>query len=71
MLLRRMRTLMDTCFQPVGTPYSQDLLLQHITTMTNLIWEEARMDRAKWNWPPVGGFYGYGPISGSPTACRI
>lgn len=63
MLLRRMRTLMDTLFQPEGTPYEQDILLQHITTVTNLIWNEARMDRVKWGWQPVtsGGFYGYGP----------
>ncbi|HLP77811.1 MAG TPA: lamin tail domain-containing protein, partial [Candidatus Paceibacterota bacterium] len=61
MYLRRMRTLMDTIFQPVDTPYSRDLILQHITTMTNLIWDEARLDRQKWGWPPVGGFYGYGP----------
>jgi hypothetical protein len=60
MYLRRMRTLMDAFLQPVNTPYGQDIILQHITTMTNLIWNEAILDRQKWGWPPTGGFYGFG-----------
>ncbi len=61
MLLRRMRTMMDTAVQPLGTPYSQDIILQHITTITNQMWAEAFMDRAKWGWPPNSYMYGFGP----------
>ncbi len=60
MLLRRMRTLMDTFFQPPGTPASQDLIGQQITTITNLIWDDAQLDRQFWGWPPLSGPYGWG-----------
>jgi hypothetical protein len=60
MLQRRMRTLMDQFFQAPGTPDSQDLIGQQITTITNLIWDEAQLDRQLWGWPPNGGPYGWG-----------
>ncbi len=61
MLLRRMRTIMDTLVQPPETPYANDVIRQHITTMTNLFWDEARLDRQKWGWPPNSLMYGFGP----------
>ena len=60
MLLRRMRTLMDRFFQPPGTPASQDLIGQQITTITNLIWDDAQLDRQQWGWPPLSDPYGWG-----------
>ena len=60
MLLRRMRTLMDAFFQPPGTPASQDLIRQQITTITNLIWDDAQLDRQQWGWPPLSDPYGWG-----------
>ncbi len=60
MLLRRMRTLMDRFFQPPGIPTSQDLIGQQITTVTNLIWDDAQLDRQHWGWPPLSSPYGWG-----------
>jgi len=60
MLLRRMRTMMDKFVQPVGTPTNQDIILQHIMTLTNQFAAEAQLDRVKWGWPPNSGMYGWG-----------
>ena len=60
MLLRRMRTLMDTWIQPPGTPASQGIIEQLITSVTNAIGPDAQLDRQTWGWPPNGGAYGWG-----------
>ena len=61
MLLRRMRTVMDTFLQAPGTAPGSLVLENYIATMTNRIWAEAFLDRQTWGWPPNGGPYGYGP----------
>ena len=48
MLLRRMRTLLDRYWQPPGTPLAERLIEQHIAALTNQLWAEAVLDRAKW-----------------------
>lgn len=48
MLLRRMRTILDEWWQPPGTPLAERRIEQHITVITNLMWEEAVLDRKKW-----------------------
>jgi hypothetical protein len=60
MLLCRMRTLMDLYFQLPGTPASRDLIGQQISTITNLIWDDAQLDRQQWGWPPLSSPYGWG-----------
>ena len=61
MLLRRMRTVMDTFLQAPGTAPASLVLENYLTTITNRIWAEAFLDRQTWGWPPNGGPYGYGP----------
>jgi CotH protein/lamin tail-like protein/Big-like domain-containing protein/thrombospondin type 3 repeat protein/immunoglobulin I-set domain protein len=61
MLLRRTRTVMDKFLQPPGTPASQSLLMQQISTLTNQIWANAFLDRQTWGWPPNSGPYAWGP----------
>jgi hypothetical protein len=48
MLLRRMRTVLDSRWQPPGTPWNGRVIERHITQLTNLIWAEAIRDRRKW-----------------------
>lgn len=48
MLLRRMRTLLDRYWQPPGTPLAERVIEQHIAALTNQLWAEAVLDRAKW-----------------------
>ena len=48
MLLRRMRSLLDRWWQPPGTPWAQRVIEQHLTQVTNQMWTEAILDRAKW-----------------------
>ncbi len=62
MLLRRQRTLMDKFLQPPGTSFSEGILEQHISYMTNLMWTEMFLDRQRWGWPCSGtcGMYCWG-----------
>jgi hypothetical protein len=56
MLLRRMRTILDRCWQPPGTPWQERVIEQHIALLTNQIWTEAIRDRRKWgnSWNAPG-----------------
>lgn len=58
MLLRRMQTMLEQFIQPPGTPFEQGILEQQIATMTNSMWAEMFMDRAKWGWPCTSGTCG-------------
>jgi hypothetical protein len=50
MLLRRMRTVLDRWVLEPGVEPQSRLLETHIRHMTNLIWTEAFMDRARWGY---------------------
>jgi hypothetical protein len=50
MLLRRQRTVLDRWVMEPGVPAPSRLLETHIRYMTNLIWTEAFLDRAKWGY---------------------
>ena len=55
MLLRRQRTLVDRFILPPGTPAPSLLIETHVQQMTNLIYADALLDRAKWgysSWAP-------------------
>ena len=58
LLLRRIRTLMDTYLQPPGTV--SPLLEAQIDAHVARIAPEVALDRAQWGWPPIGGPYGLG-----------
>ena len=51
MLLRRMRTLLDTFIQPPETHPLALQLEKRVSAFTNLIWVEAFLDREKHRWP--------------------
>jgi hypothetical protein len=55
MYLRRVRTMLDTFVLPPGTPAGTSPIEQKIIAWRNLIATEAALDRAKWNWPGIGG----------------
>jgi hypothetical protein len=55
MYLRRVRTMLDTLVLPPGTPPGASPIEQKIIAWRNLITTEAALDRAKWNWPGIGG----------------
>lgn len=61
MLLRRMRTLMDEWIQPPNTHPLLRKFEAHIAGLTNAMWNDAFIDRAKWKWPDLSGPYGLGP----------
>ena len=61
MLLRRMRTIMDNYIQPPSTHPLLRKFEARIYAMTNAMWAEAFIDRAKWGWPDLSGPYGLGP----------
>src|SRR6185503_7421090 len=50
MLLRRERTLLDRWAYEQGVASEARLLETHIKYMTNLIWDEAFLDRQKWGF---------------------
>ncbi|HEY2952826.1 MAG TPA: lamin tail domain-containing protein [Verrucomicrobiae bacterium] len=50
MLLRRQRTVLDRWVLEQGVAAESRLLESHIRYMTNLIWTEAFLDRAKWGY---------------------
>ncbi|HTD66987.1 MAG TPA: lamin tail domain-containing protein, partial [Candidatus Limnocylindria bacterium] len=50
MLLRRQRTVLDRWIIEPGVAPESRLLETHIRFMTNLIWNEAFLDRAKWGY---------------------
>jgi hypothetical protein len=50
MLLRRQRTVLDRWVMEPGVAPESRLLESHIRHMTNLIWTEAFLDRAKWGY---------------------
>ena len=50
MLLRRMRTILDKWVLEPGVAPESRLIETHIRYMTNQIWTEAFMDRAKWGY---------------------
>jgi hypothetical protein len=50
MLLRRMRTVLDRWVMEPGVAPESRLLESHIRHMTNLIWTEAFLDRARWGY---------------------
>ena len=50
MLLRRMRTVLDRWVLEPGVAPESRLLETHIREMTNSIWTEAVLDRAKWGY---------------------
>src|SRR6185436_28216 len=50
MLLRRQRTILDRWVLEQGVAPESRLLETHIRYMTNLIWTEAFLDRAKWGY---------------------
>ncbi len=50
MLLRRMRTVLDRWVDEPGVAPESRLLETHVRYMTNLIWDEAFLDRAKWGY---------------------
>jgi hypothetical protein len=59
MLLRRERSILDQWIQPPETPMESRLLENYIRHMTNLISDDAHMDRAKWGsspWAPGKSF---------------
>ena len=58
MLLRRIRTLMDSYLQPPGTV--NGLFEQQLDAHIARIAPEVALDRAQWGWPPIGGPYGLG-----------
>lgn len=61
MLLRRMRTIMDKYIQPPSTHPMLRKFEARIYALTNSMWNEAFIDRAKWGWPDLSGPYGLGP----------
>ena len=70
MYLRRLRTLMDQCLQPPGTPPADLRYEQRFAQMRDYLAEEAARDRAKWGWP-VDGMYQLGQISPSNAVNQI
>ena len=50
MLLRRQRTVLDRWVMEPGVAPEARLLESHIRHMTNIIWTEASLDRAKWGY---------------------
>ena len=61
MLLRRQRSIMDRFLQPPDAAPASLVIENFLGTMTNLIWNEAFLDRQVWGWPAQGGPYGLGP----------
>lgn len=61
MLLRRMRSIMDEWIQPPATHPLAKKFEQRITWLTNQMWTDAFIDRAKWKWPDLSGPYSLGP----------
>ena len=58
MLLRRMRSLMDTILQSPDTHPLALNLERKFSAFTNSIWTEAFLDRQKWSWPICSGARG-------------
>ncbi|MCC7374229.1 MAG: lamin tail domain-containing protein [Verrucomicrobiales bacterium] len=61
MLLRRERSIMDRWIQPPETPVESRILENYVRHMTNLISNEAHIDRARWGtspWAPGKSFEG-------------
>ncbi|MBN2506918.1 MAG: lamin tail domain-containing protein [Verrucomicrobia bacterium] len=61
MFLRRMRTMMDTCVKPPGTPLEELPMEQKVLEWRDLIAEEAELDRNYWGWPGKGGQCNFDP----------
>ncbi len=61
MLLRRIRTLMDTYLQPPGT--TNGIFETELDTHIARITPEAVLDRTQWGWPANGGPYGLGNVA--------
>ena len=55
MFQRRTRTMLDTLVLPPGTPTNASPIEQKMLAWRDLITADAALDRAKWQWPAVGG----------------
>ncbi len=55
MVLRRMRTVLDTYIKSPGTPSASVPVEQDIIEWRNLIAADAQLDRDWWRWPDKGG----------------
>ncbi len=55
MYLRRMRTMLDTLVLPPGAPTNSSPVEQKILAWRDLIMVDGALDRAKWQWPAIGG----------------
>jgi hypothetical protein len=55
MFQRRMQTMLDTYVLPPGSPTNASPIEQKLIAWRDLIMAEGATDRAKWQWPAIGG----------------
>ena len=61
MILRRMRTVLDTYVKPPGTPSALVPIERDVIAWRDLIAVEAQLDRNWWGWPNKGGQSNFDP----------
>lgn len=59
MYARRIRSVIDQLLQPPDTPVGQLKYEARIEQLRQMIKPLAEMDRAKWGFPPPGGYFNY------------